>query len=229
MPNFIDLSEQRFGRLLVINRAPDHFTKSGTRITMWNCVCDCGNKKVITANALRKGATISCGCYGGEQKSKRLAERNRRNAKHGYSRERLHAIWSGMINRCYNPNNTCFSMYGERGISVCKAWRDDYIVFREWALENGYNQYARYGDCTLDRIDNSKGYSPSNCRWATAEQQANNKRNKIIVSAFGKAQNLKAWAEETGIKYGTLYDRIVVRKWDAERALREPAKGVVCL
>lgn len=226
MGQFIDLTGQRFGRWTVVDRAEDHFTKSGIRVTMWNCVCNCGTQKSVFANSLRKNQSTSCGCYEKELKSKRLAERNRKNAKHGHSKERLHAIWNGMISRCYNPNNCCFSMYGERGISVCDAWKNDYMEFKNWAIANGYDEHAEYGDCTLDRVDNSKGYSPDNCRWATAEQQANNRRSNVVVSAFGKTQNLKAWADETGIKYGTLRDRIVRRKWNVERALSEPIKGV---
>lgn len=226
MGRFVDLTGYRFGRLKVTGRAPDHFTKSGTRITMWNCICDCGQQKQVCANALRKGSVISCGCYSKEVKSARITEHNRQNAKHGYSKERLHAIWSGMINRCYNSRNKYFATYGGRGITVCDEWLD-YIVFRDWSLKHGYAETAKYGECTLDRIDNAKGYSPDNCRWATAEQQANNRRSNVLVTAFGKTQNLKSWSEETGIKYGTLRNRIVKSHWDAEKALSEPVKGVV--
>lgn len=225
MGKFIDLTGMRFGRWTVIDRATDHFTKSGTRITMWNCVCDCGTHKTVSANSLRAGLSSSCGCYATEHKRERLAERNRNNAKHGYAKERLHAIWNGMISRCYNPKNNCFSMYGARGISVCEAWRNDYMSFREWALANGYDESASYGECTLDRIDNFKGYYPENCRWATASQQANNRRSNVIVTAFGKSKSLKAWADDTGINYGTLRARIVHRKWSAERAITEPVRG----
>ncbi len=229
MPKFIDLTGQRFGRWTVIERGTDHFTKSGARLTTWKCVCDCGAHKEIAMQSLRKGTSVSCGCYGKENKSKLLAERNRKNAKHGRSKERLHAVWNGMINRCYNPKNSCFKMYGGRGITVCEEWKNDYMSFREWAIANGYDESVGFGKCTLDRIDNSRGYSSSNCRWASAEEQANNRRSNLMIAAFGKKQNLLAWAKETGIKYGTLRGRIVKSKWDVERALTEPVKGVVRL
>ena len=229
MPQFIDLTGQQFGRWTVIDRGADHFTKSGTRLTMWNCVCECGTPKVVSTQSLRKGTSTSCGCYAKENKSRLLAKRNRENAKHGASRERLHAVWSGMVNRCYNPHNNCFQLYGARGISVCEEWKSDYMVFKKWALENGYDELAGYGECTLDRINNSKGYAPDNCRWVSAEEQANNRRSNVIITAFGKTQNLLAWAKETGINYGTLRKRIVDKKWSAEQALTEPVRGVVRL
>lgn len=229
MPKFIDLTGQRFGRWTVTERGADHFTKSGARLTMWNCVCDCGTHKVVSMQSLRKGASTSCGCYAKEKKSRLLAKRNRENAKHGASKERLHAVWSGMVNRCYNQHDNCFQLYGARGISVCEEWKNDYMMFKKWALENGYDESAEYGECTLDRIDNSKGYAPDNCRWVSAEDQANNRRSNVIITAFGKTQNLLAWAKETGINYGTLRTRIVKKKWSIEKALTDPVRGVVRL
>lgn len=225
MGQFIDLTGQRFGRWTAISRAEDHFTKSGVRITMWNCVCDCGTHKSVAMQSLKKGISTSCGCYAKENKGRLLAERNRKNAKHGRSKERLHAVWSSMINRCYSPKNKCFQMYGARGISVCDEWKNDYMAFRAWAIENGYNESAGLGECTLDRIENSKGYSPENCRWASAAEQSNNRRSNVMITAFGKTQNILAWSRETGINYGTLRGRIVKGKWSVEKALTEPVRG----
>lgn len=225
MPKFIDLSGKKFGRWTVIERGEDHFTKSCVRLTMWNCVCDCGTHKLVSAQALRKGTSTSCGCYAKENSSRLLAKRNKENAKHGASKERLHAVWNSMVNRCYNKNNNCFQLYGARGISVCEEWKNDYMEFKKWALENGYDELAEYSKCTIDRIDNSKGYAPNNCRWVTAKEQANNRRNNVTITAFGKTQNLLAWSKETGINYGTLRTRIVKNKWNVEKALTEPVRG----
>lgn len=222
MGQFIDLTGQRFGRWTVINRAPDHFTKSGNRITMWNCICDCGNEKAVIANSLRKGTTFSCGCYSAEQKGKRLAERNKKNAKYsGASRDRISAVWRGILQRCYNESNECFYLYGGRGIKVCEEWRADYMAFRKWSYENGYDETAPYGECTLDRIDANGDYCPENCRWTTAKQQANNRRSNHLVSGFGKIQNIRSWADELQMPYDKLYHRLSTRNWSVERVVAE--------
>lgn len=86
-------------------------------------------------------------------------------------RDRLRRIWSDMKARCYNPASDSFKNYGGRGITVCREWKNDFTAFAVWAMQYGYKQ-----DLSIDRIDNDKGYEPSNCRWATMKQQAANKR-----------------------------------------------------
>ena len=164
-----DITGQRFGRLVVIDRAGSDTQGLAT----WLCKCDCGRSCVVRGAAMRKGNTKSCGCLHVE------GARIRRTS-HGKSNTRLNGIWSVMKQRCYNSSNKNYNRYGGRGITVCDEWRNDFQSFYDWAMANGYDENAPTGQCTLDRIDNDKGYSPDNCRWVDMKVQRHNRSDARV-------------------------------------------------
>lgn len=129
---------------------------------------------------------------------------------HGASHTGLYNRYKSMLNRCHNPSNPSYARYGAKGVTVCDRWRESFQSFYEdmGAPPDGY---------TLDRIDNSKGYSPDNCRWATVKQQSENSSRPRVISFNGKTMNVSQWAKHLGINTATLIERL--DKWPIEDAL----------
>ena len=140
------------------------------------------------------------------------------NYKHGLKNTRLFRIWSNMKTRCYNDHSPSFKWYGARGITMCNEWRNDFKLFYEWAMSNGYRD-----DLTIDRIDNDGNYCPENCRWETTKSQALNTRRNHLVEMNGEIKSLSEWCEILSINYRTVQDRLK-RGWSHEEALTEPVQ-----
>ena len=162
-PGAKDLSGMRFGRWTAVK--PVSRLKRGV---LWECLCECGNQKMVSSESLKRGESKSCGCFRRDSTSLRART-------HGRSGTKEHRIWCGMITRCRNPRHKNFQWYGALGISVCKRWSSGD------GENSGFSLFlADMGECpprcSLDRIDPYGDYSPENCRWADSKTQALNKR-----------------------------------------------------
>lgn len=159
----VNLLGQTFGRLTVIKQA-DARSPHGV---MWVCRCACGRESTVRGKHLRAGRTQSCGCLQSEQTSVRTQT-------HGRSRTRVYRIWRAMINRCHYPRYPERHLYGGRGIVVCERWRESFEAFLADMGEPAPH-------LSIDRIDPDGNYEAGNCRWATAAEQARNRR--VVVHA----------------------------------------------
>ena len=170
----------RFGRLVVAALAG---IDSG-RSALWGCRCDCGATTTVRGTHLRQGITKSCGCL-----SKEIARAT--HTRHGLGTTRVYAIWEAMHARCRDHPH-----YGGRGIRVCSAWSS----FEQFLADMGTPSPG----LSIDRIDNNGNYEPSNCRWATKREQANNTRGNRMECGFGRELTLAEWARELGVTYEAL-------------------------
>ena len=185
----IDLTGQRFGRLLVIKEAGRD--KHGAVLWLCKCSCPLGNEVTVSGTDLREEHTTSCGCYRKECSAKRLSEYN---TKHGMSGTRLYRIWKSILQRTGFYKGTTEKHkrdYIDRGITVCEEWKS-FEKFKSWAIASGY-----LDDLQIDRIDNSKGYYPENCQWVSRKENMNNRRCTICLE---DGSSFALFCSKVGIK-----------------------------
>lgn len=153
----------------------------------WVWQCECGSSVVRSVKSVRDGKTKSCGCIKREQLSAR-------NTKHGLSRTeaKTYRSWKDMRSRCYNTNSGDYPNYGGRGVAVCDQWGEFSVFFEDMG--------RRPEGMTIDRIDVDLDYEPSNCRWADAEVQANNKRDSVKLTISGETKTLSQWCRVFGVE-----------------------------
>jgi hypothetical protein len=204
--NPADYIGKKYNRWTVLKyEGTNHLNKS-----QFLCRCDCGTEKIIVLGNLKTGQSKSCGCLNDEKR-----KGNTRNKKHGMSFSREYSTWRAMLDRCENKTYREYPDYGGRGIKICERWHD----FNNFYADMG----KRPQNTTLDRIDNDGNYEPSNCRWANAKTQANNRRSNTLITFNGKTQTLQQWADETGIYKNTISMRINHYGWSIEKALTTPS------
>jgi hypothetical protein len=167
MPQLIDLTGCRYGRLIVLRLSE----RSQRGRIFWECQCDCGNLRIVRSTDLRQARQRSCGCLKLEMSAARI--------KHGASRRSgwtpEYTTWAGMKGRCYDANHRVYRLYGGRGIRVCERWLSSFLNFLD---DMGPRPAKGY---SIDRIDNDGPYAPENCRWATQKEQVANSRNTYVV------------------------------------------------
>lgn len=197
----LNLSRTQFGRLMAIRRLPSKNHK-----VRWECICECGLTTVANSGDLRAGKTTSCGC--------RIGVDGAIIRKHGKSTSPEYRIWKGMRSRCNLPSHSSYKDYGGRGIKVCTRW-EAYDLF---VSDMGPRPSEKH---SIDRIDNNKGYSPKNCRWALIGDQMRNKRSNVFVRVGREKMILAEALRRLGIKPGT-YKARIKRGWSTADALIPP-------
>lgn len=209
MGRVIDLSGQSFGRWHVLSGCDRPSTRKKKDAWFW-CKCACGVERAVSSDALRRGKSQSCGCLHSEVS----AETGRKNRTHGHSiasNSPTYRSWRCMWQRCTNPRSNVFHLYGGRGISVCSEWKEFSVFLSDMG--------ERPEGTSIDRIDGTGNYEPSNCRWADAITQAANSRCTRVLSYNGETLSVAGWARRLGVTHYMLSSRLRRNYWDLGAAI----------
>jgi len=204
---------KHFTRLVVIKRAPN---KPGCAKVRWLCACTCGTVVAVQADSLVSNHTKSCGCLHKERAAMC-------NTTHGHAKPGAHSVtynaWVRMRSRCYCATNNDYHHYGGRGIVVCKRWR---ISFENFLADMG----ERPQGLSLERMNNSGNYTPTNCKWATQTEQVHNRRpnhNAHMLTCYGETKCVAAWVRDSRVAALNLSDVTLLarlrRGWSSKKTL----------
>lgn len=181
---------QTYSELTVLSlEGRDHASKMLVR-----CQCSCGKVHTLRFNSIQSGQALSCGHANREATAAR-------NTIHGLSYHPDFQVWVDMNKRCHGSDPGLIKNYKDRGISVCEQWRKDPAQFFK-------DMGPRTKGMTLERVDNSKGYSPENCVWASMKTQQNNKRTNVVLELHGRRMTISQWANELGMSKNTIWFRV---------------------
>lgn len=209
-----DLIGKRFGRLVVLSYAGHVTFPCGNKQPSWDCVCDCGRvEPAVTKSRFKgveKGVSPACDFCRRQDKSQRATV-------HGLTKTPEFHTWRHMKDRCLCDSSKDFSKYGARGITVCERW----LTFENFYTDMGLRPSRLHG---IERLNKEEGYTPSNCVWATKTAQNRNKRNNVLLTAFGETKTIAEWAEQKSIAFSTIHTRITRLKWSHEDAVSTTAR-----
>lgn len=201
---------ETYGRLVVVSK--EKIINGKQQRIICQCQCACGQVRRVRLDALKRGASQSCGCLQKEMVTER-------SMKHGHcsgnASSRAHMAWVAMTQRCGNINHKSFKDYGGRGVTVCERW----AIFQNFLDDMGSPEPGQ----SIDRKDNNKGYSKDNCRWASSTDQGNNRRTNRVIEHEGKSMTVAEWARKIGVKQGLIHDRLRYG-WTTQAALTTPVQ-----
>ncbi len=200
----------KYGRWSVIAQAPNRPGRKGRR---WLTRCECGSDGNVPTDHLLSGHSTGCT----ECRLVKFVDAGQKFPQtHGMTDTRLYRTWGHMKDRCYLASNDHFKYYGGRGITVCDEWRNDFVIFRDWALSHGYEEAL-----TIERRDVNGNYSPDNCLWIPRAEQARNRTDTVRFEYQGKVLMAGQIAERCGISETALRSRLQLG-WSMDRATTVP-------
>lgn len=203
-----DHTGKKFGRWTVLKRAE----RKHRRITFWVCRCECGTERDVAIRGIISGRSTSCGCYAKEARRAGIIEKV---TTHGKSRTTEYQTWCSIIARCHRKTSTGYKSYGAKGIAVCDRWREDFQNFYDDMGERPSEYHS------IDRFPDTKGnYEPGNCRWATRQQQDENRGKFYEIN--GERLNVSQIAKKYNVSTDTIRVRVDRLGWTIERAISIP-------